>query len=114
MTTDDNKRQSSMRNRSGCIGSGWNSLLQATLVMAIISPAMASTSSTGTNGSARWLPAIVTATLTADLSGRIENHCYEGGHITYRDDTARPQFLGGLSHFIARTVAAQSSSEAHK
>jgi carboxypeptidase C (cathepsin A) len=56
----------------------------------------------------------VTATLTTDLSSRIENHCYEGGHITYRDDAARPLFLGDLSHFIARTTAAQSSSEAHK
>jgi hypothetical protein len=56
----------------------------------------------------------VTATLTPDLSSRIENHCYEGGHITYRDDTARPLFLADLSHFIARTAAVQSSSEAHK
>jgi hypothetical protein len=56
----------------------------------------------------------VTATLTTDLSSRIENHCYEGGHITYRDDAARPLFLGDLSRFITRTVAAQPSSEAHK
>lgn len=56
----------------------------------------------------------VTATLGTDLSSRIENHCYEAGHISYRDDIARPKFLGDLSHFIARTVAAQSSSAAHK
>jgi carboxypeptidase C (cathepsin A) len=56
----------------------------------------------------------VTATLSADLSSRIENHCYEGGHITYRDDVARPRFLADLSHFIVRTVASQSSSAAHK
>ena len=48
-----------------------------------------------------------TATLPPELSSRIENHCYEGGHITYLDDQARPKFLSDLSSFVQRTLAAQ-------
>jgi hypothetical protein len=50
---------------------------------------------------------VATATLPSDLSSRIENHCYEAGHITYLDDLARPKFLADLSSFVERTLAAQ-------
>ena len=48
-----------------------------------------------------------TATLPPEFSSRIENHCYEGGHITYLDDLARPKFLSDLASFVQRTLAAQ-------
>jgi Serine carboxypeptidase len=54
---------------------------------------------------------LATATLPTDLAQRIENHCYEAGHITYQDDAARPKMLGDLSSFIGRTVAAQADSK---
>jgi hypothetical protein len=57
---------------------------------------------------------IATATLPADLSKRIENHCYEAGHITYQDDLARPKFLGDISGFIRKTVALQSADSGSK
>ena len=50
---------------------------------------------------------LATATLAPELSQRMENHCYEAGHITYLDDQARPKFLYDLSSFITKTVAAQ-------
>jgi hypothetical protein len=56
----------------------------------------------------------VTATLTPDLSGRIENHCYEAGHISYLDTAARPGFLGDLSSFIRQTLASQADTPAKK
>jgi hypothetical protein len=56
----------------------------------------------------------VTATLTPDLSSRIENHCYEAGHISYLDDTARPRFLGDVSSFIRQTLASQADTPAKK
>jgi carboxypeptidase C (cathepsin A) len=52
----------------------------------------------------------VTATLTADLSGRISNHCYESGHVVYRDETARKRLSNDLLSFIHRTLAAQRGS----
>jgi Serine carboxypeptidase len=48
----------------------------------------------------------VTAQLPPALSGRIQNHCYEGGHIMYEDLKARPGFLADLAHFVKETVAA--------
>jgi hypothetical protein len=54
---------------------------------------------------------LATATLPADLSGRIENHCYEAGHITYRDDAARVKMLGDLSSFIRDAVAFHAAAE---
>lgn len=55
-----------------------------------------------------------TATLPADLAARIENHCYEAGHITYLDDAARPKFLSDVSHFIRVTAAAQAHAGARQ
>jgi len=46
--------------------------------------------------------------LPADLSSRIENRCYESGHVIYEDAMARPQFLNDLSRFIRETVAGGS------
>jgi hypothetical protein len=48
----------------------------------------------------------VTAQLPAALSARIQNHCYEGGHIMYEDLKARPGFLADLARFVKDTVAA--------
>jgi len=48
------------------------------------------------------------AQLPADLSSRIENHCYEGGHIMYMDAQARPMFLGDFSRFIRDTASGGS------
>lgn len=50
---------------------------------------------------------LATATLPVDLSARMENHCYEAGHITYQDDLARPKMLGDLTSFIRRALDAQ-------
>jgi carboxypeptidase C (cathepsin A) len=47
----------------------------------------------------------VTAQLPPDLSSRIQNHCYEGGHIMYDDPQARPKFLSDVANFIQHTVA---------
>jgi hypothetical protein len=47
-----------MRKLSGCIGGRWKVLMQAAVVMAVLSPAIASTSISGSNGSARWLPGV--------------------------------------------------------
>lgn len=55
---------------------------------------------------------LATQTLPQDLAHRIENHCYEAGHITYLDDAARPKILGDLSSFIGRTVASRSNTAA--
>jgi hypothetical protein len=51
---------------------------------------------------------LAAATLPPELSRRLENHCYEAGHITYRDDAARPKFLADVSSFIRKAAAAQS------
>jgi surfactin synthase thioesterase subunit len=45
------------------------------------------------------------ASLSDDLRARIETHCYEGGHIIYRDPAARPIFLHDVAAFIDQTVA---------
>jgi hypothetical protein len=52
----------------------------------------------------------VVAQLPADLSSRIQNHCYEGGHIMYTDPQARPKFLSDLAHAIRDMVAGSSGS----
>jgi hypothetical protein len=54
---------------------------------------------------------LATATLPPELAQRIENHCYEAGHITYEDDAARPKILGDLARFISRTAASQADSK---
>jgi carboxypeptidase C (cathepsin A) len=54
--------------------------------------------------------AAATATLTPDLSGRIANHCYESGHVVYRDEAARLQLSRDLSEFVQRTLASQRAS----
>jgi carboxypeptidase C (cathepsin A) len=48
-----------------------------------------------------------TATLTPDLASRIANHCYESGHIVYRDEAARLRFSSDLLNFVQKTVADQ-------
>jgi serine carboxypeptidase len=48
--------------------------------------------------------AAATATLAQDLSSRISNHCYEAGHIVYRDAAERPHFLRDLSNFVQQTL----------
>jgi carboxypeptidase C (cathepsin A) len=50
----------------------------------------------------------VTAQLPAGLSSRIQNQCYEGGHIMYMDAQVRPKFLADFSRFIRNTVAGGS------
>jgi carboxypeptidase C (cathepsin A) len=55
---------------------------------------------------------LATETLAKELSQRIENHCYEAGHITYLDDAARVKILGDISTFIGKTVAAQAETAA--
>lgn len=45
------------------------------------------------------------ASLSGDLRARIETHCYEAGHIIYRDPAARPLFLRDVAAFIGRTTA---------
>jgi hypothetical protein len=55
-----------------------------------------------------------TATLAADLASRISNHCYESGHVVYRDEAARLQFSHDLSDFVQRTLAAQPAAPAKK
>jgi hypothetical protein len=54
--------------------------------------------------------AAVTATLTTDLSRRIANHCYESGHVVYRDEAARKQLSNDLLSFIQQALAAQPGS----
>jgi carboxypeptidase C (cathepsin A) len=48
------------------------------------------------------------AQLPADLSSRIQNRCYEGGHIMYMDAQVRPKFLADFARFIRDTVASGS------
>lgn len=44
---------------------------------------------------------IATAAKEADLAGRISTHCYEGGHMMYRDQPTRLQLSKDLAAFIA-------------
>lgn len=44
--------------------------------------------------------AAATATLPQELSSRITNHCYEGGHMMYRDEPTRVQMSHDLSKFV--------------
>jgi hypothetical protein len=43
---------------------------------------------------------IVTAKLAPSMSSRITNHCYEGGHIMYRDEPTRLQMSRDVSEFV--------------
>lgn len=47
----------------------------------------------------------VTAQLPSAERARVENHCYQSGHVIYEDPAARHQLLGDLARFIDRTVA---------
>ncbi|MEN3746709.1 hypothetical protein TPR58_05995 [Sphingomonas sp. HF-S3] len=49
--------------------------------------------------------AIAAAQLPTDLRTRMSTHCYESGHIIFRDNDARAPFLHDLSAFIQRTMA---------
>jgi carboxypeptidase C (cathepsin A) len=48
------------------------------------------------------------AQLPQGLSSRIQNQCYEGGHIMYMDAAVRPKFLSDLARFIKDTVGGGS------
>ena len=48
------------------------------------------------------------AQLPAELSSRIQNQCYESGHIIYEEAQVRTTFLNDLSRFIADTIAGGS------
>jgi hypothetical protein len=52
----------------------------------------------------------VTAQLPADERARVENHCYQSGHVIYADPAARHQILGDLAGFIDETIALQSAT----
>jgi carboxypeptidase C (cathepsin A) len=51
-----------------------------------------------------------TATAAADFSSRIFNHCYESGHVVYRDAAARLVLARDLSDFIHKALAAQPAA----
>jgi hypothetical protein len=52
----------------------------------------------------------VAATAAADFSSRIFNHCYESGHVVYRDAAARLLLARDLSDFIRKALAAQPAA----
>jgi carboxypeptidase C (cathepsin A) len=45
------------------------------------------------------------AKLEDDLSRRFSNHCYEGGHMMYRDQPTRLQLSEDIGHFITEASA---------
>lgn len=47
---------------------------------------------------------LLTAKLEADLSWRVVNKCYEGGHMMYRDESARTQLSADLAEFVSGTT----------
>ncbi|TPG16736.1 hypothetical protein EAH87_13900 [Sphingomonas koreensis] len=51
------------------------------------------------------------ASLSSDLQSRIETHCYDSGHIIYRDDKARAVFLHDVAQFIERTTTKQRATQ---
>lgn len=53
------------------------------------------------------------AQLPAEMASRIQNHCYEAGHISYMDAQARPLFLADLGRFVRETAAAAMQSTQH-
>jgi hypothetical protein len=55
-----------------------------------------------------------TATLTSDLASRIANHCYESGHVVYRDEAARLQLSHDLSDFVQHTLGAPPAARPKK
>ncbi len=46
------------------------------------------------------------AKLEDDLSRRFTNHCYEGGHMMYRDRQTRLQLSDDVGRFIAGAISA--------
>ena len=46
------------------------------------------------------------AKLEDDLSRRFTNHCYEGGHMMYRDQRTRLQLSDDVGRFIAEAISA--------
>jgi hypothetical protein len=54
--------------------------------------------------------AAATATAAAEFSSRIFNHCYESGHVVYRDAAARLVLARDLSDFIRKALAAQPAA----
>jgi len=48
----------------------------------------------------------MTAKLEDDLSRRFTNHCYEGGHMMYRDQRTRLQLSDDVGRFIAEAISA--------
>jgi hypothetical protein len=50
---------------------------------------------------------IAAAQLPPDLGNRVSTHCYNSGHIIFRDEDARVPFLKDLSSFIRQTMAAR-------
>ncbi len=55
----------------------------------------------------------VTAQLPPDERARVENHCYQSGHVIYADPAARHQLLGDLAGFIDKTIALQRVTAKH-
>jgi carboxypeptidase C (cathepsin A) len=51
--------------------------------------------------------AIVVSQLPSDLANRVSTHCYESGHIIFRDPKARVLFLHDVSAFIQQTMASR-------
>jgi carboxypeptidase C (cathepsin A) len=45
--------------------------------------------------------------LPPELTSRIQNRCYEGGHIMYYDPQVRPVFLNDVARFIQDTVTSK-------
>jgi carboxypeptidase C (cathepsin A) len=45
------------------------------------------------------------AKLEDDLSRRFSNHCYEGGHMMYRDQPTRLQLSEDIGSFITESAA---------
>jgi hypothetical protein len=51
--------------------------------------------------------AIAAAQLPPDLGKRMNTHCYDSGHIIFRDPDARVPLLNNISSFIRGTMAAR-------
>jgi carboxypeptidase C (cathepsin A) len=51
----------------------------------------------------------MTGKLEADLSQRFSDHCYEGGHMMYRDPNSRLQLSADIAKFIAEAASPKQS-----